>query len=55
MLVIARILSLIISFILGTTIYRLDISTFHKFMLFLLIILEMFIIAFICYHTYIGG
>lgn len=55
MLTIARILSLIISFILGTTISRLDISIFHKFMLFLLITLELIIIAFVCYYACIGG
>lgn len=55
MIVVARILLYTIGFILGTIITRLNISSFDKFILFLLITLEMIIIVFICYIIYIGG
>lgn len=51
----AKILSYIIGCILGFTISKLDISVYHKWLLGILIILEIIIIAFIGYYTYIGG
>jgi len=55
MIELAKILSHIISCILGFTIFKLDVSVFYKLLLLILIVLEMIIIAFIGYYTGIGG